>query len=354
LVTLACHLQAAPSLQVHPEFAQRLEQRILLHHHVALRQQQTVTTQKSWLFWRPLMAYISLAVVLVCSLLGSSVLALAAQTVTPSNPLYPVKKWEQQVQLSFAHSPSEQAEINLHIAQDRLNALANAHGEAYRQALTDLDGQMDATMHILNMLPAGQDHERFADDFAALKARARRTLRDGLLHRSLSEPERLATTDELRQLGDAVTQLRQAAIIFPSHSPTQATISLTGANFSAGGHVLIDQVVMGGSGMLQNGIYVFVVNWNGRALPHTVGILNADGTAAQTTEILFPNAKDGNAAQNDQGGNNKEKSIENGHASNSSSGSNGHRQNGNDQNGNTPNNGGDNHELKNNRTQPSP
>src|SRR5262249_851074 len=162
-----------------------------------------------------------------------------------------------------------------------LNALANAHGETYRQTLADLKGQMDTAMQILNALPVGQDHNHLADELAALKARARRTLRDVLPHLSLSEC--LLTTDELRYLGDAVPQLNHATIIFSSPSLTQVTISLTGNNLSAGGHVLIDQVLMKDSGTLQNGADIFIVSWHGQSSPHTIGILNPDSTVAQTT-----------------------------------------------------------------------
>ncbi len=357
LVALARHLQATPSLQVHPDFARRLEQRMLLHH-VALRRQppegarHAAKTRASWLFSRPFVAYIAMAVVLLCSLLGTSVLALAARATNPSNPLYTVKKWEQQVQLSFARSPSDQAEVSLQIARDRLNALANAHGETYRQTLADLDGQMDALMQILNALPAGQDHNRLADELAALKVRARRTLREVLPHLSL--PERLITTDELGHLGDAVTQLNHAVIVFSSHSPTQATISLTGNNFSPGGHVLIDQVLLADSGTLQNGADIFVVNWNGEWSPHTIGILNTDGTVAQTTVILFSNAKGNTNSKNTQTGNNKGNTSGNTHTSNSSNGVNANKQDGNSQNGNTTSNGSNSHGHKNNEIQPSP
>lgn len=124
LVALARHLQAAPPLQVNPDFARRLEQRMLLHH-LALRHQssgkaqQTTKFRGNWFFSRPLVAYISMAVVLLCSLLGTGVFALAAHVTNPGNPLYTVKQWEQQVQLSLAHSPSPQAKVSLPIAHDR-------------------------------------------------------------------------------------------------------------------------------------------------------------------------------------------------------------------------------------------
>ncbi len=244
MVALARHLQAASPLQVHPDFAHRLEQHLLLHHaalHRSFSQEarQAPKPQGSWMFSRPLVAYLALTVVLLGSLVGSSVLAFAAQATNASNPLYPVKKWEQQVQLSLARSPVDQAEVSLHIASDRLNALVNASGDTYRQTLADLDGQIETLTQILTALPAGKDHTHLADELAALKGRARQTLRDALPHLAL--PERLLTTDELGHLGDVVTHLNSAVIVFSSHAAREATISLTGTNFSAGGHVVIDQ-----------------------------------------------------------------------------------------------------------------
>ena len=295
---------------------------------------------------------LALTIVLLCSLSGTSILAFAAQTTNPSNPLYTVKKWEQQVQLSLARSPSDQAEVSLHIASDRLNALANAHGETYRQMLADLKGQMDTAMQILNALPAGQDHTHLADELAALKARARRTLRDGLPHLSLSE--RLLTTDELGYLGDAVPQLTHATIIFSSPSPTQVTISLTGNNLSAGGHVLIDQVLMGDNGTLQNGTDIFIVSWHGQSSPHTIGILNTDSTVAQTTVILFSNAKGSHTSPNAQTvGNSNGNASGNTHTNNGNNGANGNKQDGKSQNGTITGNGNNSHGHKNNETQPS-
>ena len=129
LVALARHLQAAPPMQVNPDFARRLEQRMLLHH-LALgyqssgKAQQITKRRGNWFLSRPFVAYISMAVVLLCSLLGTGVFALAAHVTNSGNPLYTVKQWEQQVQLSLAHSPSDQAKVSLPISHDQLNANA--------------------------------------------------------------------------------------------------------------------------------------------------------------------------------------------------------------------------------------
>lgn len=359
LVALACHLQAAPSLQVNPDFARRLEQRILLRHLALGRQSsgriwQTTKPRGSWFFSRPFMASISMAVVLLCSLLGTGMFALAAHVTSPSNPLYTVKQWEQQVQLSLAHSPSDQAEVGLQIARDRLNTLASAHGEPSRQVLADLNGQINALERILETLPAGPDRQHLTNELATLKASGRQVLRDGLPHLSLSE--RLLTTDELGQLGEAVTQLDRAVIVFSASSPTQATISLTGSHLEPGGHLIIDQVLTGASGTLHNGMVVFVVNWNTQWSVHTIGVLNPDGTVAQTTVILFSNAKENpNNDKNTQIGSNKGNTTGNMHTNNiSSNGFNTNKQDKISQNNHTTDNGSNSHGHKNNQIQPSP
>ena len=129
LVALAHHLQAAPPLQVDPDFARRLEQHMLLHH-LALRHQpserarQTTELRESWFFSRSFVTYVSIAVVLLCSLLGTGMFALAAYVTNPGNPLYAVKQWERQAQLSLAHSPSHQATVSLPTAQNQPNSNA--------------------------------------------------------------------------------------------------------------------------------------------------------------------------------------------------------------------------------------
>ena len=270
LVALACHVQ-----QVHAGFAQRLEERILSRHAVFC-QQQVAKQQASWFFSRSFRASIVVAAALLCFLLGTSLLALAAPITNPSNPLYEVKKWEQHVQLSLARSPLDQAEVSLQIARDRLNTLTSAQGDAYSQALTDLDGQVNTITQIINSLPAGQDRIRLTDELTTLKTNARHILRDLLPRLSLSE--RLITTDELRRLGDVVTQLNHAVITFSLRSSIQVTISLSGDNLDPGGHLLINNTLIAGNGILHNGTYTFMVAWNSKQPPQTIGILNADGT----------------------------------------------------------------------------
>src|SRR5215469_8285510 len=290
-VALALRLQSAPPLQVDPDFAWQLEQRMLTHNTV-LRLERPV---RGWLFLRLLRAHpilrVALSLCFLLLLLLTGVLVAAAQVTNPNNPLYTVKRWEQQVQVSLANAPENQAESTLQSARDQLNTLAGTtNTAAYREALVELDQRISAAAKVIDALPAGAEHERLANELAALKADAGHTLR-GLLSQ-LALAERLATTGELGQLGDTVPHLANVAITLPVHPNGQARISIAGEDIQPGAQLLVDSRLVEATGSLQNGSYVFVANWPGKQHPYSIGILNPDGTAAQTTSVTLNSSDD--------------------------------------------------------------
>src|SRR5258708_25038022 len=231
LVTLALRLQSARPLQADPDFARQLEQRILVRN-AALRLERPGS---SWWFPRLLRVHpvfgLALSLCLLL-LLGTGVLAVAAQVTNPNNPLYAVTRWERQVQISLANSPEQQTELELQFARDRLNSLASlansAYAAAYRKALTELDQQIRAASRAINTLAAGADHDRMVIELAAFKADTRHTLRAFLPHLAL--PERLVTTDELGRLGDTVPRLTSVVIVQPVHPIEQTTFTISGTS----------------------------------------------------------------------------------------------------------------------------
>ncbi len=308
LAILAWQLQSARELQVDPNFARRLEDRMLAQN-AALHRDRPA---RQWWFWRrPLRASLGLRVALslclLLVLLSGGVLVAAAQVANPDNPLYAIKRWEQQVRVSLAGSAMDRAELDLQLARDQLNNLANlgdaAHAQAYRQALREFSRQFDTAAQSINALPSGPDRSRLSSDLTVLRAEARRTLR-GLLVR-LALPERLVTTDELAHLGDSVPHLDQVQVTLPSRPNGQAVISISGEGFQSGAQLLIDGRPVAATGSLHNGLYLFTVNWTGNQHPHTIGIVNPDGTAAQTTRLILKtsNDKGGNGNSNGSGGN---------------------------------------------------
>ncbi len=289
LVALARRLQQAHQLQVAPDFARQLERRMVRRY--AELQLQRGSRRRSFcslLRARPALSAV-LGICLLFCLLSTSVLALAAQVSDPTSPLYGLKRWEQHVQFQLSGSPADQATLDLRFARDRLKTLPSladtAHASAYRWALADLDQQVNAAAAAITELPVGAQRTHLAGELARLKLDAIHVLR-GLLAR-LALPEQLGTTNELARLGDTVPLVRQAALTLPAHPNARATISFTGLDLQPGAHLLADGKVIEETGTLQHGQMVFVLDWNGNQHPHSLGMLNPDGTATETTAITI-------------------------------------------------------------------
>lgn len=306
LVLVAKRWQSSPHLQADPDFALQLE-RYLLVRHATLRRKYP---EGRWFFPRlwhihPALG-IALGFCLLLLLLGSGMLVAAAQVSNPDNPLYAVKRWEQGVQVSLARSPESRAELDLQFARDRLSILASladpAHAEAYRHALADFEQQMSNASNSIGAIPAGPDHDRLSSELATLEANARHTLRSFLPRLAL--PERLATTGAIGQVGDTVPRLLSVEIVVSVHPNEQATISITGVNIQPGAQLLVNEQKTGVQGTFKKGVYVFTINWNGNQHAQSIGILNLDGTVAQTTAITMKSSYE-NGNGNSGNGNNQ-------------------------------------------------
>jgi len=118
----------------------------------------------------------------------------------------------------------------------------------------------------------------------------------------LALPERLVTTDELGRLDDTVPRLTSAVIVLPVHPNEQTTVSISGDDIQPGAQLLVDNRLVQVRGSFQNGLYVFVAQWVGNQHPHSIGILNPDETAAQTTVITLGSSNEhGNGSSNHAG-----------------------------------------------------
>src|SRR6266699_1163210 len=166
LVTLARRLQSTSHLQADPDFASQLERRMLIHHAALSRKQPA----HRWFF--PRMWHMNPA---------------------PANPLYVLKRWEQHLQVSLSNSPTPQAELDLQYARERLHTLASltnpAHDDAYRQALADLDKQMNDATRAISALSVVPERNRLSNELSSFEAEERHTLRTFLPQ--LDVPDRL-------------------------------------------------------------------------------------------------------------------------------------------------------------------
>src|SRR5260370_29139122 len=138
---------------------------------------------------------------------------------------------------------------------------------------------------MINALPARSYHNRLVSELAALEADARHILRS--LLPQLALPERLVTTGELGRLGDNVPRLVSVEIVLTVHPKGHAIISITGDNIQPGAQLLVDNRLVEVRSSFQNSLYVFMTDWVGNQHPQSIGILNPDGSAAQTTPITL-------------------------------------------------------------------
>ncbi len=292
LVTLAQNLQSSSYLHANPDFARRLERQLLVHHAARRRQRSLKTGRQPRMAPSPRrMSRATITVGLVLLLvLAASLLVTAAQASNPVNPLFSPL-------YHLIHLPSQQsgesaaqtrAAQNIQRAQGQLDALAamtgpGQHEVAYQHTLTALEQDIQAANSAVSALPASTQRDRLQHLLSDLTLKARQMLRTLLPQLTLSE--RQLTTVVLGVLGESVPVLQVAVIEVAPPPVGTATITLKGSDLEPGAILLLDGREVTGSGALQQGGEVFVVNWTGNLHPHSVGVINPDGTVAQTTTI---------------------------------------------------------------------
>ncbi|HET8912037.1 MAG TPA: DUF5667 domain-containing protein [Ktedonobacteraceae bacterium] len=298
LLAIVHDLQTSPQLQPRPEFMMQLERR-LIRRNVELRIQSRTKRRSfiSWVYTRPALTAV-LGICLIFVLLSSSMVALAAQVTDPTNPLYSLKRWGQQIQLQLTSNPADQASLDLQFARDRLNtipSLANSADEgAYRLALSDFDQKITTASATIKGLSPGAKQAMLVDQLANLKLDAIHILRTQLVQ--LEVPEQLYTTAELARLGDTIPNVTQVLLTLPSKSTKNETISFLGSDLQPGAWLLINGKKRQQTGISQQGWLVFIVDSNGMQHPQSLGILNPDGSAMETSTITI------NTGSNDPSG----------------------------------------------------
>ena len=209
------------------------------------------------------------------------------------------------MQVSLANSSQSRAELDVQFARERLNSLAGladpAQANAYSQALMDFDQQLSAASSAIQGLSSALDRERLSSELATLKVDARQKLWGFLPQLALAE--RLVTTDELGRLGDTVPRLLSVEIDLLAHPVERtATIGISGNDIQPGAQLLVNGRVLDAQGFFQNDVYIFTTNWNGDQHPQSIGILNPDGTVAQTTAITMKSSNGNGTGNNGNNG----------------------------------------------------
>ncbi|MGB8345355.1 MAG: hypothetical protein WCD86_10755 [Ktedonobacteraceae bacterium] len=288
LALLAQHLQSSPHLRADPDFARRLEQR-MLRHHAAWQQQHSIAKRQGSraVYAQRSRGAVRIAIGLVALLLivGVGLLVTAVQAANPTGPLAPLYHLIRQSSQPAGEATAAQA---IQRAQQQLDAVGAVtdpaqHEVAYQQMLVELEQTILAANACVTKLPMSAERDHLERALSALTTQARHVLLSLLPQLTLAEQQ--TTTEALGILGERIPVILAARIALSTPPTGTATITLTGRDIESGAVLVIDGRVVGGSGMLQDGMDVFVVPWKGTMRPHSVGILNPDGMVAQTSAI---------------------------------------------------------------------
>ena len=226
----------------------------------------------------------ALGMAAVLILLCVGILAAAASSL-PGDPLYSLKQFEHQVRLSFASDQQNRAELaigQLHGGLADLSTVINEGrgDDVIQQALDAVAAETRESQEAVASVPAGTEQAVAQRDLASALAEEKQTLRSGLAH--IDWPLRLAFTQQLGALGEAVPTVTQVDVQHPSTNTV--TITLTGTNFASGALLTINGIPKGS--VSKNAPTTLVVALNASDWPKgqvAVGVQNPDGTAAQIT-----------------------------------------------------------------------
>lgn len=244
-------------------------------------------------------AWISMLGIAAALLLAFAGLLSVSARSLPGDTLYGLKQAVNQFTLNFTSDPEKlvSAQIDqLRSALDDLSSVVTDGRDdaAIRLALGAVAAKTSASQQAVAALPAGPQRDSGQRALASVLASEDQVLRGLLNH--VDWRIRLAFTRQLGALGDAVPTVTQVVIRLQSNGTF--LITLSGTSFMPQATLVIDGQPGGTLVRVSSQQISAVVNRS--ALPpgeHTIGILNPDGTAAQT--VL--NDDDGDESQDAQG-----------------------------------------------------
>ncbi len=211
-----------------------------------------------------------------------SILTASARSL-PGDTLYGLKQAEYQLTLNFASGPQDRASAQIDQLRNALVDLrtvvtAGRADDAIRLALSSVAATTHASRGAVAALPAGAEREAAELDLDGVLAQEEQTLRHML--NQVDWPVRLACTQQLGALGDAVPTVTQ--VMVRPQSDGMLLITLTGTHFAPHAELIIDGRPGGTVSQSTSQQVVAVLSssaWSAGA--HALGVRNPDGTAAQ-------------------------------------------------------------------------
>lgn len=277
-------------IEIPDDVAQRIEARVRSHAHALQAERQLArqrrAPQRRFVMRRAWIAAFSTAMLLLLALAG---VGNVAANSLPGDSFYSIKQFEQRVAVDLAGS--QNARISLQLTQLQqaitdLNTVTRGHrpDAAVSQALASVAAQTRACQQAIAALPEGQQKTALAQTLAS-------TLNDerASLYRLLPQvnwAQRLAFTRQLGALGETIPMITTVTV--SESSGNTLILTITGKNFTPGARLYIDGLPRGT--VLQNTSTMLSARINAADLSHhashSIGIINANGTAAQSMAAM--------------------------------------------------------------------
>jgi uncharacterized membrane protein YgcG len=209
----------------------------------------------------------------------------AAASSLPGDPLYGLKQVEQQVSLTLAGSAQSRAQVNISHLR---SAVADLSDEVYAgrsdadvmQALSIVADETRESQAAVVAMSAGPDRDAAQQDLTGALTQEEQTLRQLLARVDWSL--RVAFTGQLGALGDTVPTITQITV--KQQSDNALVVTVTGTNFTAETQFVLNGQPRG-TLLSQTATQMVVAlsqdDWHGKR--QSIGVQNADGTAAQGT-----------------------------------------------------------------------
>jgi hypothetical protein len=236
--------------------------------------------------------FLRIAAVLIIA--GVGVLSVSTRSM-PGDALYSLNQAEKQFTLSFAVAPRNRATLQidqLRSVLDDLNTVVKEgrDDDAIRLALNTVVAKTIDSQAAVAALPIGSVRGQVQQSLAKALSEEEQILRQ--LLNNVDWPMRLAFTQQLGALGDAVPAVTHAVVRTQNNG--MLLITLTGSNFAPQAQLMVDGQQNGIVNQSSSTQLVAVsrnTGWSRGA--YAVGVRNPDGTAAQLIiNVNFENNSD--------------------------------------------------------------
>ena len=229
--------------------------------------------------------------------LGTGLL-IAAASAPPASPLYPIRRLGQSIRVQVTANKSDAARLHVAYADQALVSLRDAAQkqdlESYRVALATLVDEDSAAVAAVSTMPPGDQRTQLEATVAQLRAREVTGLRAALP--ALSWHDRISTTLALAGIGAdtlSITNAEVSKAVKGKDGQHLWQVTVTGHGFQPGAILLINESPRGVIISVADDLLIAQVEDGPIQGSASIGVGNADNTAASTHQIVRHDASDG-------------------------------------------------------------